>query len=185
MTKIRSFHALEELGRVQLSPNFFVRDFLHSEIASFHGLLNVPDDPAIAIAAGRRLCVELLEPLQRKFGRLAIRSGYRSPAVNALGNRLRLGCGSNEANRAAHIWDQRDRAGSMGAMACIVIPSFLSHYKATGDWKSLALWIHDHLPYSKMTFYPRNMALNLGWKELRERTIYSYIRPHVGYLARP
>ncbi len=44
MQKPRSMKALEELGRVRLSPNFFLRDFLHSEIASFCGMSNIPDD---------------------------------------------------------------------------------------------------------------------------------------------
>ena len=63
-----------------------MRDFLYSEIANVHRMANLPDDPDLAIAAGRRLCEHLLEPLQATFGRIAIRSAYRSPAVNAYGN---------------------------------------------------------------------------------------------------
>ena len=179
--KIASYWALEELGRVRLSQNFFMREFLHSEIGQFYSLLNVPDDPPLAIEAGSRLCVELLEPLQARFGRLVIRSGYRSPEINQLGHAKRLGCASNEKNRAAHIWDQRDKRGYMGAMACVVIPSYLPKYEGTGDWWSLAQWIDDHLPYSKLTFYPHQCALNVGWKERSDKIIHSYIRPHVGY----
>ncbi len=76
MRKPASMKGLEELGRVRLSQNFFLRDFLHSEIAAFHGFQNIPDDPDLAIAAGRRLCEALLEPLQATFGRLHIRSAY-------------------------------------------------------------------------------------------------------------
>jgi hypothetical protein len=76
----------EDLGRVRLSPNFLMRDFLYSEIANFSGVPNVPERPDLAVAVGRRLCEELLEPLQRTFGRLGIRSGYRSAAATALGN---------------------------------------------------------------------------------------------------
>lgn len=67
-----------------------MRDFLFSDIAAMHGLANVPDDPDLAIAAGARLCEELLEPLQDRFGRLAIRSAYRSCQVNALGSRRKI-----------------------------------------------------------------------------------------------
>mgnify|MGYP001139690133 CR=1 FL=1 len=49
---------LTELGRVRLSKSFFMRDMLHSEIAQVHGLLNAPDDPGLAVAAGPRLCEE-------------------------------------------------------------------------------------------------------------------------------
>ncbi len=85
MRKPTSVDALTEFGRVRLSKSFFMRDMLHSEIAQVHGLLNAPDDPDLAIEAGKRLCEELLEPLQDKFGRIAIRSAYRSREVNALG----------------------------------------------------------------------------------------------------
>jgi hypothetical protein len=107
--------ALEELGRVRLSPSFFMRDFLYSEIADFHRLPNIPEDPDLAIEAGRRLCENLLEPLNATFGRIAIRSAYRSPEVNGFGNSSGLNCASNEANYAGHIWDRRDAAGRLGA----------------------------------------------------------------------
>ena len=74
MRKPTSVQALTDLGRVRLSKSFFMRDMMYSEIAQVHGLLNVPDDPDLAIAAGKRLCEELLEPLQDKWGRIAIRS---------------------------------------------------------------------------------------------------------------
>src|SRR5690606_40796773 len=66
------------------------------------------------IAAGMRLCEELLEPLQDAFGRIAIRSAYRSAEVNGFGNEMqrrgRAGytCSSNERTYANHIWDRRD-----------------------------------------------------------------------------
>lgn len=63
MRKPDSVAALAEFGRVRLSKSFFMRDFLFSDIAAVHGLSNVPDDPDLAIAAGSRLCEELLEPM--------------------------------------------------------------------------------------------------------------------------
>jgi hypothetical protein len=36
-----------------------MRDFFYSEIANFYGIPKVPDDPDLAIDAGRRLCAEL------------------------------------------------------------------------------------------------------------------------------
>ena len=50
------------------------------------GIRNVPDDPDLAVKAGKRLCEELLEPLHATFGHVTIRSAYRSIAVNDLGN---------------------------------------------------------------------------------------------------
>ena len=173
----KSVAALEELGRVRLSPNFFMRDFLYSEIANQHGLPNIPEDPDLAIAAGTRLCEELLEPLNATFGRIAIRSAYRSPTVNGFGNAKELGCASNEANYASHIWDRRDGAGRMGATACIVVPWFADRYEAGADWRAMAWWIHDHLPYSKLYFFPIRAAFNIAWREAPERRIDSYIKP--------
>ncbi len=74
MRQPKTVKALEELGRTRLSTNFFMRDFLYSEIAALHGFTNIPDDPDLAIAAGTALCETLLEPLQDRFGRLSIRS---------------------------------------------------------------------------------------------------------------
>lgn len=185
MKQPKSVRTLEDLGRVQLSPNFFLRDFLYSEIAAIHGIPNIPEDPDLAIAAGKKLCVELLEPLQATFGRIAIRSAYRSAAVNALGNRKDYSCGSNEANYAGHIWDRRDADGHMGATACIVVPWFLPRYRDAGDWRPLAWWIHDHLPYSDMEFFPKLAAFNLTWHEKPWKTISSYAAPQKGVLTKP
>jgi hypothetical protein len=177
MRKPKSVQALTDLGRVRLSPSFFMRDFLYSDIAAIHGLSNIPDDPDLAIAAGSRLCEDLLEPLQAAFGRIAIRSAYRSCAVNALGNERGYNCAANEANYAAHIWDRRDAAGHMGAMACIVVPAFWDRFQAEGDWTRLAWWIHDHLPYATLEFFPTYWAFNIGWHENPRRRIASHMSP--------
>ncbi len=176
--------SLDDLGRVRLSPNFFMRDFLYSEIANLHGIPNIPEDPALATQAGSRLCEDLLEPLNATFGRIAIRSAYRSPTVNQFGNEKGHNCASNEANFASHIWDRRDAQGRMGATACIVIPWFSDRYEAGEDWRSMAWWIHDHLPYSRMEFFKTRAAFNLTWREQPERRIDSYVRPR-GCLTRP
>jgi hypothetical protein len=182
--KPTSISALEKLGRVRLSPSFFFRDFLYSEISQIYCLPNVPDDPDLAIAAGTRLCEELLEPLQENLGRLAIRSGFRSCEVNQLGNEKGHNCSSNEANFAGHIWDRKDSAGNMGATACVVVTTFVDYFDRTGDWQSLAWWIHDHLPYSHLVFFPKLAAFNISWNELPAKTIYSYVQPR-GYLTKP
>ena len=169
--------ALEELGRVRLSESFFMRDFLFSDIAAIHHLSNLPSDVDLAIAAGTRLCTDLLEPLQATFGRIAVRSAYRSAEVNAFGNAHGHGCASNEANRAFHIWDERDAEGRMGAAACVVLPAFWDRHQETGDWRKLAWWIHDHLPYSTLEFFPKFWAFNIGWREEPARRIDSFAAP--------
>ncbi len=48
----KSVADLTALGRVRLSEHFFMRDMLYSEVANFHGLSNIPDDPDLAITTG-------------------------------------------------------------------------------------------------------------------------------------
>lgn len=172
-----SMKGLEELGRVRLSKNFFFRDFLFSEIANFYGIPNIPEDPDLAIEAGRHLCEELLEPLQATFGRLHLRSGYRSPKVNEFGNRNNLNCSSNANTAADHIWDRRDAEGFMGATACIVVPWLIDNYDREGDWQKMAWWIHDHLPYSSIMVFPKLWAMNIQWHEKPARRIRSFAEP--------
>lgn len=173
-----SGRTLEEFGRIRLSKNFFMREFLHSEISQIECVPNIPDDPDLAIAAGTKLCTELLEPLQSEFGRIAIRSAYRSVTINALGVRKpsQYSCAQNEANYAKHIWDRRDANGFMGAMACIVLPGFIDRYENGSSWRVVADWIDGNLNYSELCFYPKLCAFNIGWHERPVRTIRSYIR---------
>ena len=185
MRRPRTVAALETLGRVRLSESFFMRDFLYSEIANIYGLSNIPDEPDLAIAAGRALCENLLEPLQARFGRISIRSAYRSPEVNRLGNEKGHNCALNEKNFAGHIWDRRDAEGRMGATATIVVNSFVGYYEATGDWQAMAWWVHDHLDYAHMEFFPKLAAFNLQWHQQPQRAIYSFIAPHKGWLTKP
>jgi hypothetical protein len=169
--------SLEALGRERLSRHFFMRDFLHSEISNFFGMPNIPDDPDLALHVGRKLAWELLEPLVETFGPIAIRSAYRSPSVNGYGAAHKLNCAANEANRASHIWDQRDEQGHCGATVCLVIPWFADQFDQGRDWQDLAWWLHDHLPFHAITFFARRAALNLTWREAPERRISSWIGP--------
>lgn len=177
----KSVESLEKLGRVRLSPSFYMREFLYSEVANFYGIPNIPDDPDTAIEAGKHLCEELLEPLQATFGRISIRSGYRSKELNRICNERGHNCSKDSS--AAHTWDVRSEAGKIGAMACIVVNWYLPRYEETSDFRPLAWWIHDNLPYSSMCFFSKLCAFNLGWYEEPTRVIYSYIEPK-GYLTK-
>lgn len=172
-----SVRGLEELGRERLSRHFFMRDFLYSEIGNFYGIQNIPDDVNLALHVGRKLATELLEPLVETFGPIAVRSAYRSPAVNGFGAERGLGCASNEANRASHIWDQRDPDGHCGACVSVVIPWFADEYDRGRDWQDLAWWLYDHLDFHAITFFPKRAAFNLTWREAPERSISSWIGP--------
>lgn len=184
MRSPQTVRALETLGRVQLSPNFQMREFLYSEIAQMHGLRNVPVDPDLAIQTGTRLCEELLEPLNARWGRIIVRSGYRAPEVNQLGNENNWSCGTNAHTSASHIWDRRDSDGFMGATATVVVPGFLKQVSEEDGWQRLAWWIHDHLPYDSLYFFPKMWAFNIRWHEQPTRRINSYVAPR-GCLTKP
>ena len=162
----RLMEALENLGRVRLSENFFMRDFMYSEISATHGIPNVLSCPELAIEAGKGLCKKLLEPLRDIFGHIAIRSAFRSSVVNRYGCEHKMNCAQNKSNYGKHIWDVRDGDNLMGATACIVVPRFIDSdwYKKTCDWEPLAWFIHDQgdakLPYSEMRFFSKNAAFN-------------------------
>lgn len=185
-----SVSALDDYGRIQLSKTFYMREFLYSEIANLHGMQNIPTNPDLAVKAGSQLCQQLLEPLQDRFGRIAVRSGFRARDVNHFGNQQQragkggYSCAANDFSYTHHIWDQLDKNGHMGASASIVVPSFAKLYNAGMSWTQLAWWIHDHLPYSSLFFFPKNAAFNIQWHEVPDRKIQSYVTPK-GMLTKP
>jgi len=158
--------ALDDFGRERLSKHYFMRDFLYSEVAAAHGIANVPDDAELAVKVGKALCRNLLEPLRHIFGHVTIRSAFRSANVNGFCNCHNMNCSSNKASYANHIWDHKDGDGFMGATACIVIPWFVDWMnEGEGrDWRVLAWFIHNHLPYSEMVFFVEHAAVNLTWR---------------------
>lgn len=169
-----------------------MRDFLYSEISQVERMPNIPEDPEHAIEAGKGLCENVLEPIQAALGKVSIRSGYRSPALNGLGNDKGYNCGSNEYNCTRHIWDSVDADGHIGATACIVVNAFTGYYETTCDWPALAWWLHDHVPaYRDVMFYPSLAAFNINWYSgpVTDRKISSYVpNPQTGkkgILVRP
>ncbi len=179
----KTMWSLEALGRVRLSKHFYMREFLYSEIGNIHRIPNIPDDPDLAIANGRAFCETLLDPLEDTFGRVAVRSGYRSRALNTFGNENKLNCARNDNPMECHIWDWADGDDAV-AGASIVIPWFADLYEQGRDWRDLAWWMHDHLPYSEIWFFPKLAAFNLVWRPVPRRRIDSYIAPR-GCLLRP
>ena len=167
---------LEDFGRIRLSDHFFMRDMLYSEIASVHGMRNVPDDPELAVEVGKSLCSTLLEPLHATFGHVSIRSAFRSEAVNKLGEKYSNVAGTKK-NHARHVWDRLDGDAKKGGTSSVVVPWFVDYLEARPEmsWKAMAWWIHDHLPYSELEFYRhRNSkfeyaAFNIRWHETKIR----------------
>ena len=174
----QSYPGLDRLGRIRLSRSFHLREFLYSEIAVHYGLRNVPEAGRIdhAIDAGTQLCERLLEPLQEQFGRVHIRSGYRSRAVNAAGVVGKHNCAAD--NDGFHTWDWPHAVHGRGATACISIPAVSTSVLAGQvPLESLAWWIHDHLPdWGHVEFFTTpehsdELCFNIGWSERPLKTI--------------
>lgn len=171
--------SLETLGRERLSRHFWMREFLCSEIGNLHEISNIPDNPDLALDRGRVFATTLLDPLEETFGRVFVRSGYRSARLNAYGNAQGLNCARNDYPLECHIWDLPDRPV---AGASIVIPWFADRYTQGRDWRDLAWWLHDHLDYSEIWFFPKLCAFNIAWRPEPLRRIDSYIAPKGGLL---
>lgn len=159
------YRELDRIGRIRLSRSFYLRDFLHSEIAAAYGLINKPDNLDLAVETGTRLCADLLEPLQEKFGPIRIRSGYRSAELNAFGYENNLNCASNEKNHAAHIWDRLDSDGRKGASACVVVPSLQGVGVApTAAQSRIKDWVKYYPSCDHVRFFKQPATFNIGWK---------------------
>ncbi len=161
---------LTEYGRQQLSTHFFMREMLYSEVSSFYGIPNIPENPELALEVGREVASRLLEPLKRAFGHVSVRSAYRSPTLNAFCNeRFQAGdtacwCTDNSINAARHIWDRRDNDGYLGGIVTVFVPAYLEHYRKTGDYRPLAWWIRDHIDdYAELFFFRNLCAFNIRW----------------------
>lgn len=176
-----TYSGLDKLGRIPLSRHFHMREFLYSEIAVHYALRNVPDDIDRAVKSGSELCRLLLDPLQDAFGRVHVRSGYRSRIVNG------AGVGKHQCaadNDGAHTWDVESRSGhGFGAMACVSIPSISKKIIAgSADVASIAWWVYDHLPdWSTLEFFAApdvafadEVTFNIGWHEKPMKRITSW-----------
>ncbi|MBT4288111.1 MAG: peptidase M15 [Deltaproteobacteria bacterium] len=167
MKSPKSVKSLEQFGRTRLSENFFMRDFLYSEISQIESVPNIPDDTDLAVQAGKMLCKKVLEPIREKLGRISIRSAFRSCKVNDIGAKKKFNCANNESNYGRHIWDRRDSDGFMGATACIIVNSYIDYYENNShDWLPLAWWLHDNITeYASICFFPKYCAFNISWNE--------------------
>ena len=154
-----------------------------SEIANFYGMPNIPDDPKLAIDVGRRLCEDLLEPLNATFGRIAIRSAYRSPTVNALATRWATIALRTRRITAATSGTGATPPDSAGRRPASSFPGSPIAMPRAPTGKRLAYWIHDHLPYSRLQFFPKLAAFNISWQNVRSGRSTASSGP-AGYLLR-
>jgi hypothetical protein len=162
---------MDRLGRVRLSAHFYMRQFLYSEIAVMSGIMNLPDDPDLAVKTGTHLCAQILEPIVRRYGPIVLRSGFRSEAVNDFGAIHRLQCASSAQNYAYHIWDRLDGNGHCGAAACIIVPAVNDANDRSTATINLISFMKAELDFNEVAFFKRETSFNIGWHEKPVRTI--------------
>lgn len=97
---------IEALARTRLSTHFLLRDFLFSSHAAAMGASNLPEDPALAIRAGRKLCEHVLEPILKEFGHFAVTYGYQSRQVTEV-TWTTLRRRNDRHSSSPHQWDRR------------------------------------------------------------------------------
>ena len=101
-------------GARSAGPRSAQRELLHARfplLGDRQPFTASPTSPTIPTSRSRPAAASAPSASNRsaqRFGRISIRSAYRSPAVNDFGNKHNLNCGSNESNYAGHIWDRRD-----------------------------------------------------------------------------
>jgi hypothetical protein len=69
-------------------------------------------------------------------------------------------------------------------MVTVVVPWLLDRLDHGVSWPAMAWWIHDHLPYSALQFFPKLLAFNIAWSDAPKRQIWSYVAPR-GVLTKP
>ena len=69
-------------------------------------------------------------------------------------------------------------------MTSLVVPWLVDRLEQGTTWPAMAWWIHDHLPYSELQFFPKLAAFNIGWHEFPRRRITSFAEPR-GLLTKP
>ena len=90
-------------GDLRLSDHFKLREFTLSGAAIRYNLDNTPT--TVEVERLRALCVNVLEPLRRRFGVLRITSGYRSERVNKIvGGAVRSQHRLGEADGRLEAW---------------------------------------------------------------------------------
>lgn len=98
---------------MQLSKNFSLKEFEHSQTAISNDIDNTMPDDLLTNAVA--LCMDVLQPTRDHIGAIGINSGYRCPELNQSvggasasqhmrGEAADITIGSNEQNRALFTW---------------------------------------------------------------------------------
>ena len=72
------------MQKIQLSKNFYLHEFIRSQVATRHDIEIKVEPESETFANLQRLCVNILQPLREALGPVHITSGYRPLAVNIL-----------------------------------------------------------------------------------------------------
>ena len=174
----RDVRAIDTLARTRLSQHFLLRDFLFSSHAAAMGASNLPEDPRVAIRAGRQLCEQVLEPILKEFGHFAITYGYQSREVTEANwppARRRV----DRLSSTPHQWDRRTFGEEVYARVDI-LPFAVEDGTATkrqfGHWLMhnldidlLMQWTRSNVACITISPRPRRVWMEWGRPSLGER----------------
>lgn len=121
----------------RLSLHFVLREFTLSGTAIRNRIDNTPT--AVEVERLRALCVNVLEPLRRRFGVLRITSGYRSERLNSL-----VGGAKNSQHRLGEAADIHVSSREVAQKMCDYVRNNLDFDQLIleSSKKMGVLWLH-------------------------------------------
>ena len=128
---------ISESEKKRLSPHFVLREFTLSGTAIRNRIDNTPT--GVEVERLRALCVNVLEPLRRRFGVLRITSGYRSERLNSL-----VGGAKNSQHRLGEAADIHISSREVAQKMCDYVRSNLDFDQLIleSSKKMGVLWLH-------------------------------------------
>jgi hypothetical protein len=134
---------------MQLSKNFWLKEFTASATAERYGLSNWPND--LELDNLRALVENIAQPVRDHFGRpVGVSSGYRSTEVNA-----QIGGAMGSQHTRGEAFD-------------FEIPGV--------DNREVAMWIQENLEFDQLIleFFDERLGINSGWIHAS----YTTVRPN-------
>ncbi len=141
--------ALDQTFR--LSAHFTAADLMHAgETLARTKVANTPREPA-TLAAMRRLCEDILEPVRKKFGAPRLSYGFASPALTRHIAKNIFPPGDQHAGCELKL-NGEPICPRLGQAVDFLVPGVSS--------AEVALWIVLNLPFDRLYYYTEHRPLH-------------------------
>lgn len=156
---------MEEFSLTRLSPNYFMRDFLHSNYNSVAGVCNYPEKPEVVIKAGKALCDNILEPIIKQFGKIFITFGYQGrTGIEMADSKLKV----RPKSSSPHMWD-RGTYGNKIYCRVDILPACVQDGAVTK--KEFRDWLFHNLDLDLIMSWGSSSVFCLTYSEYRPRRV--------------